>query len=250
MAKLQPKPTKPSVQQKIQRLGQKWGDDPQKILKQLKRITREYETELSRDEIQKLWGTNQQYRLDDIRDARRWFTEEIKKLVANPAEINHRKMSKYTRGQAIVTQPTTEHIGRMFFYQYNPKWREELPYYDIFPLIIMVKPAKKGWYGLNLHYLPPKQREVLLKKLMDVISDVRLDNNTRLKLSYNLLKSTTKYKYFRPCFKQYLSSHIKSTMRPVPFRHWPKAILLPVARFKKASEKEVWAESKRIINGL
>ena len=45
--------------------------------------------------------------------------------------------------------------GGMFMYYYDPKWKDKLPYYDQFPLTIMVEKAPGGFYGLNLHYLNP-----------------------------------------------------------------------------------------------
>ena len=50
--------------------------------------------------------------------------------------------------------------GRMFHFLYDPKGKKTLPYYDRFPLIFMVEKAKGGFYGLNLHYLPHKERAI------------------------------------------------------------------------------------------
>jgi len=107
----------------------------------------------------------------------------------------------------------------------------------------MVNTLNDGWHSLNLHYLPPKQRQVLITRLMANLSDTKLDNNTRLKINYQLMKGVSKYKLFKPCFKRYLVSHVKTTVRPIPMRHWAKAILLPVAQFKKASQSKVWSDS-------
>ena len=55
--------------------------------------------------------------------------------------------------------------GNMYMFFYDPKYKETLPYYDGFPLIIMLGPAKGGFMGLNLHYLPPAVRA----RLLDII---------------------------------------------------------------------------------
>ena len=249
---IKPRKTKDTrtVQQKIQDLGVKWSDDPAQNLRQLKRLSKELETSIKMKDVPQLYGTTKLYKKEDIRDARKWFKDEIQRLLSNPWEVDHKKMSKYTRGQRGMSLPKPGDIGKMFFYGYNPKTKDTLPYYDIFPLIIMVKGLKDGWHGLNLHYLPPKQREILILRLMENMSDTRLDNNTRLKINYNLLKGVSKYRFFKPCFKRYLVSHVKTTVRPIPFRHWTKAILLPVAKFKKASITTVWADSMRIARGM
>ena len=54
----------------------------------------------------------------------------------------------------------------MFFY--DPKHKDTLPYYDRFPLSVIIGPAKGGFYGLNLHYLPPVLRAKMLDALMDI----------------------------------------------------------------------------------
>jgi len=224
-----------------------WSDDPRKNIEQLRRLAQELEYDLDYEGIE---YTQKIYAPEDIRQARKWFKEEVKRLLANPWEVDHKRMSKYTRRQPAISLPQPHDIGRMFFYGYNPKTKDTLPYYDILPLIIMVKGLDDGWHGLNLHYLPPKQREILIYRLMEVMSDTKLDNYTRLKINYNLLSNVAKYRYFKPCFKRYLKTHVRSSVRPIPFRHWPKAILLPVAKFKKASITTVWADSLKIARGI
>ena len=236
-------------QQAVQNLGIKWSDDPKENLKQLRKLSQGLEQQISKKELGNIYGVSKKFQEEDIRDARKWFRDEVKRLMASPWEVDHKRMSKYTRGQAGISLPKSTDIGKMFFYAYDPKTKDTLPYYDIFPLILMVNTLKDGWHGLNLHYLPPKQRAVLITRLMETISDTKLDNNTRLKINYNLLKGASKYKYFKPCFKRYLANHVKSSVRPVPIRHWAKAILLPVAKFKKASASTVWAESLKMAKG-
>ena len=59
----------------------------------------------------------------------------------------------------------------MYFFNYDPKHKETLPYYDRYPLVICVKLLPDGFHGLNLHYLPPMQRAGLLTKLEEVASN-------------------------------------------------------------------------------
>ena len=96
----------------------------------------------------------------------------------------------------------------MFFY--DPKTKEKLPYYDTFPLVIVTGKAKGGFYGINLHYLPPILRARFLDQLLDIASDKSYDENTRFRLSYALLNRAQKFKFFKPCFKHYLSSNVQS----------------------------------------
>jgi len=121
--------------------------------------------------------------------------------------------------------------GKMFMYFYDPLHKSTLPYYDKFPLVLMVGPAKGGFYGLNLHYLQPRARAVFLSKLMSFSTSRNLDFNTRISMSYRLLSSTAKLAEFSTCFKHYLTSHVTSAMMVVPANEWDIAISLPTADF-------------------
>ena len=223
-----------------------WSDDPKSALRQLSRLTKELEKEFDTKDITKV--TSKIHKPQDVRNARMWFKDQIKDIMANPWSManmvpDRLKMRWYSKKQPIMSSPKPTDIGKMFFYGYKPKHKDTLPYYDMFPLILMVRGTENGFYGLNLHYLPPKQREILITNLMDHMSSTRIDDKTRIKMSYKMLSSVAKYRLFKPCFKRYLSSHTLTTVRPIPFEHWAKSIMLPVANFKKASITTVWADS-------
>ena len=131
-------------------------------------------------------------------------------------------------------------------YFYDPKTKKTLPYYDRFPLIIMVEQASGGFYGLNLHYLRPDIRAEFLDRLMKT-APKKVSQRSRLtKMRYDLLKDVRKYKEFKPCFKHYLTPHIKTKMVRVPMTDWEIAIFLPTEQFTKASKTKVWSESLKI----
>ena len=135
--------------------------------------------------------------------------------------------------------------GRMYMYGYDPKHKETLPYYDTFPLIIMVGPAKGGFYGLNLHYLNYKPRALFLDEHM-ATAPAKITDKSRIRARYKLLKGVRKFKEFKPCFKHYLTQHIASRISRVPMSDWEIAIFLPTEQFKKKGKVAVWAESAKI----
>ena len=136
--------------------------------------------------------------------------------------------------------------GSMFKYFYDPKHREKLPYYDMFPLTIMIEPAPDGFYGLNLHYLSPVVRAKFLDKLLETANNKRYDESTRLKLTYQMMKGVNKFKEFKPCFKHYLTKHVNSQIVMVEPPEWEIAIFLPTEQFAKKSKSHVWGQSKRL----
>ena len=138
-------------------------------------------------------------------------------------------------------------IGNMYMYFYDPKTKDTLPYYDSFPLTIVVGPAPGGFYGLNLHYLPPTLRARMLDGLMDITNNKSYDDTTKFQVRYNTLKRASSLKYYKPCFKHYLNEHVKSRFAYVPPPEWEIATFLPTADFQKSGRSTVYKDSRKMI---
>lgn len=170
-------------------------------------------------------------------EAKDWYRKQARKVKADPADI-----MRDSKGRL----KNTPKIGEMFFFYYDPKHKKTLPYYDRFPLIFPIKRYKDGFLGINLHYLPYKERALLMDALYSVANNKKFDENTKLKISYDILKSATKFKYFKPCIKRYLSKHLRSRVLKVFSSEWDIALFLPVHQFEKANARAVWKDSRKI----
>ena len=175
-------------------------------------------------------------------EAKTWFRQKVKQL----GKVNRQQL---LQDEALIRKSRTM-MGNMYMYFYDPKHRETLPYYDMFPLTIMVKRAPGGFYGMNLHYLKPIVRAKFLDNLSETLTNEDYDETTRFRVRYNLLDSVAKYRDFRPCFKHYLSSHIDSRIVLVQPPEWEIAIFLPTEQFAKANKTQVWKDSYKIARGL
>ena len=142
------------------------------------------------------------------------------------------------------------YIGKMFFFFYNPKLKEELPYYDKFPLVLPIELYGDGFLGINFHYLPINLRVHLLDKLYDLTNNDKFDSTTRIQASYSLLSAASRYKEFQPCLKRYLAPHITSKLVEIEAADWETSIFLPVESFAKATKAQVWKDSRDKINGI
>ena len=160
-------------------------------------------------------------------------------------------MRRVNRNQLMREEPiqlsNRQIVGSMYMFFYNPKLKEELPYYDSFPLVIVIGPAKGGFLGMNLHYLPPVLRAKFLDSLLEVASNEKYDDTTRFEVSYSLLQRAAKFKYFKPCVKHYLSNNVKSRFARVPAPEWEIATFLPTADFQKSSRSAVYKDSRKMI---
>ena len=166
-----------------------------------------------------------------------WFREKVRQAGASA------RMKAVTPNQLLRRQPDDNILlGKMFFYKYDPKFAKKLPYWDMYPLVFPFEKAPGGFYGLNLHYIPPRDRAVLMDNLNQYASNNKYDKTTRLELSYRLLK---RYGRAVPCVKRYLGDRIVSQTVRIDADEWEIAIFLPVERFQKASKGEVWKDSRR-----
>jgi hypothetical protein len=135
-------------------------------------------------------------------------------------------------------------LGRMYFYYYDPKLKDDLPYYDRFPLVIPIEQYPDGFLGLNLHYISPKQRIELLDALSEFASNSKYDETTRLRLSWRKLKTIGGAFKANPCVKKYLFKHVDSRFLEISADEWDIAALLPFQNFKGASANKVYNDSR------
>ena len=172
------------------------------------------------------------------RAAGNWFRSIVNRTRGQFSKETPQKI--LSRQDSLVSKSV---LGKMYFYSYNPKWKDELPWYDTFPLVFPIERYPDGFLGLNFHYLAPKHRAVLMDQLKAFANNKAYDETTKLKLTYNMLKGFTKIKRARPTVHRYLNSKVNSKFVLVNADEWEVALFLPVERFKKASKKQVWAHS-------
>ena len=134
--------------------------------------------------------------------------------------------------------------GRLNMFFYDPKWKKKLPYYDTFPLVLPIEKYPDGFLGINMHYLPIPLRIRLLDRLVDFSNNTKFDESTKLIVNYSKLKNIN---LIKPTLHRYLAGHTKSQFRRIDADEFTIATLLPVQRFKKASETEVWSDSRKMI---
>jgi hypothetical protein len=174
------------------------------------------------------------------KQARNWLTDSVQKA-QSPTQ------SQLFKRSIVATTMAEAFIGRMFFYAYEAKWKDELPFWDRFPLIFVVDIYEDGWLGINLHYLPMRLRMQLFDALLALADNRSLDDVTRLRLSYNYIKSFSTFPLVKPCLKRYLMHHVESSLLEVKPLDWEIAVFLPCEQFQKQSKERVWTESRRII---
>jgi hypothetical protein len=167
--------------------------------------------------------------------AREWLRSKVKTLKPTPTTLVRDK--ERLRASSM--------IGKMYFMYYDPKTKDTLPYYDRFPLVIPIERYPDGFLGLNLHYIHPKQRIILLDKLSETASNKKFDATTKLRLNYKYLAAASKIFEAQPCIKRYLFTQIRSRFVEIDADEWDIAALLPVESFEKATTSKVYSDSRK-----
>lgn len=194
------------------------------------------------------------------------FQQLAKGIKINPQEVNPKTSREWFRNIAgnvkkmsvpkfkenlgpfqNVENLSDKSVGRLYFFTYDPKLKDVLPYYDVFPLVFPFDIRGDRMFGLNLHYLSPYFRAKLMNALYETLNNEKYDKTTSLKISYDILKGASQFKLFKPCLKCYLFSHIDGPFINISPKMWDYTLALPAERFKKKSKDFVWLQSQLMV---
>ena len=169
----------------------------------------------------------------------RWFQDKIKGLKGGLRNrFSSTNPDKFYRESDNKIQPAVmakrASLGDLFCYHYDPKHKLTLPYYDMFPMIMLIGVESDTFLGLNFHYLSPKFRAILLDRV-----------NAKVAGGLINWKKISKVPYVEPAVKRYRFDHISRKVIQIEKEEEEIAIFLPTERFRKAGKSKVWTESER-----
>lgn len=163
-----------------------------------------------------------------------WYQNTLKTL-ANQYKLEPDKLKKDEKRDSLDKEDyQDENIqrrrvvdGRLYFFRYEAKMKN-LPYYDEFPLVYVIKNFGSYFYGANLHYMSPKSR-------VKVINELKRD----------------KINIPRSIIHKYIDNNVEGLFLELAEIEWETSILIPVEHFvtrsglkKKEYKKElVWEET-------
>lgn len=167
--------------------------------------------------------------------------------MSRPKEKSQEWFMKTIKAGVKGHQVVKPQVGRIYTYAYDPKYKDSLPFYDRFPLIICLGEGKSKagntiMLGLNLHYAPPKARQQFLEALLkQYASTPTLSNKTRLKIKWSDVKGMRGSDHM---IKAYLPGHIQTKMIEIAPKDWHNIIMMPFYQFmskgKKYDARKVW----------
>lgn len=175
--------------------------------------------------------------LDNSNESLQWLRKKYDSI--KPSDVMPKNfLSEMDRRRRVPL------LGRMYMFLYDPKYKDQLPFYDRFPLVFPFRRVAGGFYGLNLHYLAPRYRAILMDQLYNLLNNTKFDETTRLRFTYDLLNSSSKYRWFKPCVKHYLNEHMMSTLIYIEPTEWNLALFVPSEQFRGTNKRNAWQDSK------
>lgn len=187
--------------------------------------------------------------------SREWLKKNLGKAFDTKSKDPKNWVHKDLKGQdkefkQSISPTSRLLVGHLGFFSYDAKHKKTLPYWDSFPLIVMVGPASNGFMGLNFHYLPYLLRAKLFDDLLSIKKHtIHLGKKDDYfhQMSYDYLRGISQSKLVKPTIKHYLWKHVKSNFAHVHSEFWEEALFLPVEQFQKANKREVWKDSRDMV---
>lgn len=158
-----------------------------------------------------------------------WFRHQVARMHSMDIRADALLTGKDKKLRSLMSP------GNMYLYKYDPKTKEDLPHWDRYPLIIPFRVKGRHFWGLNVHYLHPATRAILLERLMQFKNP-----NDKLMFTWNMVKNGKRFPGVNRAVKQYLFNHVRSRFLEIEKDDWPIAIFLPVEGFVGATKSEVW----------
>ena len=174
-----------------------------------------------------------------------WFKSKIALLGGNSPSAKMELLETTKELQTNMFFP-----GAMHIFKYDPKFKEELPFYDTWPCSLIFGVEGDRATGVNFHYLSYDIRGKLYDKLSLIANQYHNNRQQVLRMNWKLLSNVSKFPEVRPAVKSYLYSHIRSRIIKVPVEDWKTALLMPIESFAKKSQAYVARNSGQIIRSL
>lgn len=172
-----------------------------------------------------------------------WYESNVKSKILNEVEITRTRF-----------QP-----GKIYVFKYNPKYANELPWFDENPVVLAIEQVNNNDLGINLNLLPVPFKEKLLdelftkmrvkvdKKETDLISEI-LEIETPsginalkekpLRITYEGVKLYLEKYGYEFALRQYIPSR-KKGQAVVSYSKWPEIALCDFMKFKKTNVMKV-----------
>lgn len=145
----------------------------------------------------------------------KWFEDSIKSKRLTEAQITRNRFQ----------------AGKIYVFQYDPKYKNELPWFDQNPVVLAIEQVDNNDFGVNLNLLPVPFKEKLLDDLYERMdgfinstSKKPAINQRPLRISYQGMKTYLEKFGYDFAIRQYIPSR-KINQAVVSYAKWPEIAL-------------------------
>ncbi len=165
----------------------------------------------------------------------------------------------------IITAPSgynkfsKEHrtmLGKLYLFEYKAEQAgdEESGTYDRYPMVFFFnmvknKEGKTLLYGLNMHYLLPKQRAVLYHGLMKLKVSKKWTPNVKLRMQWDMIKKVANHKLMEKAVHAYRVDRLQSRFVEIQPNDWIIAAFLRLERWVQVQDHKhaVQSDANKIV---
>lgn len=180
------------------------------------------------------------------------FAEQAYEKITKSSKRDSRPKQQILINSMTDYPALEKRAGALYTFTYQPS-RDDMPYWDKFPLVLRMldnSDSTESFLGMNLHYLDPYYRRVVLVNLMSKLDgDVSRKNSRIVGMGMDRLRVLPN-RYGRVCIRRYKYDNIRGRALRIPPEHWLKVIFLPTYQFIGAKPNKVWKDSYRKMRKL
>ena len=167
------------------------------------------------------------------------------------SKISDRRFVSYTTPKAVQSVPRPE--GKLFMFSYVPEGKDDpnLPYYDRYPLLLLMNRDSEGFEGFNLHYIPIRQRPRVMMELSQRFLFFGSVESTEFRFTYDTVKNDSNMRLLLASYRRYTNKYMQSLIFEVKPNHWGNVLYMPFALFMRSGSfvpsTVVWREQLKKI---
>jgi hypothetical protein len=156
-------------------------------------------------------------------------------------------------------------VGKMYsgFLYPQPKYKDELDFYNTFPTVLCIgyferSDGKRNPLVLNMNFIPPKIRILILDKIMRTFNSTVQQNYTRiangkkstkvLPAWYKVLKIILKRSGFEFSIRSYIPSRMKGKPQIISYSDYWKLFFISNKFMVKLSQRQIYILYKINLN--
>lgn len=154
-------------------------------------------------------------------------------------------------------------VGKMYSYNYDPKYKDILAFYDFAPVMICIghvqtASGQLNALGINISYIPPKIRPLVLDKIFKIfrggieasIKQVKKSKvaTKEIPLNYEVCKQILKDSGFEFAIRSYIYTRMKTEPRIVTYEDWWKPSTFPSEFIEKMNIRAIYALYKKSLD--